>query len=79
MVHISHAALAMAVAPPAIAPISELGFVLQMLGAGGAIGSAFALRMHRRNPDADTWMITTAWALLGLGVGGLVVAVEAAI
>ena len=78
MVHLSHAALATAVAPPAtIAPISEHGFILQMLAAGGAIGSAFALRMPRRNPDADTWMINTVWALLGLGVGALVVVAAA--
>lgn len=61
-------------APPlhgSVAPVPELAFVLQTTAVGTAIGSAVALRAKRRNPDVDSWSITTAWASLGLGLGAL--------
>lgn len=61
------------VASLAVAPVPELGFVLQIAGLGAAIGSAVALRARRRDPAADTWRITTAWATLGMIVGAAIV------
>lgn len=61
----------------ALAPITELAFVLQLAGLGAGIGSAVALRARHRDPDADTWRITTAWATLGLIVGSIAVLVLA--
>jgi hypothetical protein len=52
-----------------IQPLPQLAFVLQTSAIGTAVGSAVAARAKRRNPDADTWAITTAWATLGLVVG----------
>lgn len=63
----------------ALAPTPELGFLLQTMGVGGAIGSALALRVRHRHPDADTWTITTAWALLGLAVGVVLLVVPAVV
>ncbi len=54
-----------------IAPLPELAFVLQTTAIGAALGSAVALRAKRRNPKADTWAITTAWAALGFAAGAL--------
>jgi len=62
------------VASLAVVPVPELGFVLQAGGVGAAIGSAVALRARRRDPDVDTWRITTAWATLGTIVGVAIVA-----
>lgn len=53
----------------ALAPLTELGFALQLAGVGAAVGSAVALRAKHRAADVDTWRITTAWATLGLAVG----------
>lgn len=59
----------------ALAPVPELGFVLQVAAVGAAIGSAVALRARKHDGDVDTWRITTAWASLGLAVGaGIVLA-----
>ena len=58
----------------AVAPVPEVAFVLQTAAVGAAVGSAVGLSARRRDPDADTWRITTAWATLGLVVGaGIVV------
>lgn len=54
-----------------IAPVPELAFVLQTTAIGTAFGSAVALRAKRRNPDVDSWSITTAWATLGFLLGAL--------
>lgn len=54
-----------------VAPIPELAFVLQSTAIGTALGSAVALRAKRRNPEADSWSITTAWASLGFLLGGI--------
>lgn len=56
----------------ALAPVPELGLVLQLAGFGAAIGSAVALRAKHRAPTVDTWRITTAWATLGLVLGAVV-------
>ena len=79
MALLSSAALATAGDVSAVGPIPELGFALQMLGAGGVIGSALALRMRARDPKADTWMITTAWAVLGFVAGAVIAVLEAAL
>lgn len=59
------------VAVTALAPVPELGFVLQLAGLGAAIGAAVALRAKHRAPTVDTWQITTVWATLGLAAGML--------
>ena len=61
------------VAGLAVAPVPELGFVLQAVGLGAAIGSAVALRARRHDADVDTWRVTTAWATLGMVVGAAIV------
>ncbi len=54
-----------------LAPSPQLAFVLQTTAVGTAVGSGIAARAKRRNPEADTWAITTAWTTLGLVVGSL--------
>ena len=61
----------------AVAPVPAIGFILQMAALGTAIGSVVALRAKRRNPDTDTWAITTAWASLGLVIGTVAVGITA--
>ncbi len=55
-----------------VGPMPALGFLLQIVAVGTAIGAAVALRAIRRHRHADTWAITTAWASLALGVGVVV-------
>jgi hypothetical protein len=52
----------------AVGPSPELGLILQAAGAGGLVGAGFAYRARRRDPDHDTWLTTTEWALAGAGV-----------
>lgn len=59
------------VSTPAVTPVSEIAFALQVAALGAAVGSAVALCAQRRRPDVDTWRITTAWASLGLVLGVL--------
>lgn len=63
----------------AVASNPQLGFALQLAALGASVGSAVALRAKRRDPDADTWAITTAWSALGLVVGLVVVAIAAVV
>lgn len=60
---------------PALAPVPELAFALQLAGLAAALGAALALRAKSRRPTVDTWRITTAWGTLGLAVGLLVAAI----
>lgn len=60
-----------------IQPPPQLVFVLQTSASGTAIGSAVAARAKRRNPDAGTWAITTAWATMGSALGCLAAVAEA--
>jgi hypothetical protein len=55
----------------AVSPLPVIGFVLQMAALGTAIGSVVALHAKRRDPLADTWSITTAWASLGFVAGAI--------
>lgn len=55
-----------------VGPVPELGFLLQAVAIGTAVGAAVALRASRRDRHADTWAITTAWATLALLVGVLI-------
>ena len=58
-------------------PVPQLGFLLQTLGVGGAIGLTVAYRARQRRLDLDTWVITARWSLFGLAVGVVVVVVDA--
>jgi hypothetical protein len=60
----------------AVGPAPALALVMQVAGFFGLIGSAVALRAKRRDPDVDTWRITSAWTTLGTVVGCVVVAVD---
>ena len=51
--------------PVALAPVSELGFVLQLAALGSAVGSLVALR----RPRAAAPRITAAWSALGFVLG----------
>lgn len=55
----------------AAAPSDDVGFVLQMAGLGTLVGTGFAVRRRRRNPDADTWL-PAAWGALGGAAAGVV-------
>jgi hypothetical protein len=55
-----------------VGPLPALGFLLQAVAVGTAVGAAVALRASRRHSHADTWAITTAWASLALVVGVLI-------
>lgn len=57
---------------PALAPVPELGFALQLGGLGAALGAVVGLRAKHRTATVDTWRITTAWATLGLIIGVIV-------
>lgn len=70
------AALAVTAALLAVAPIPELGFLLQFFGAGTAVGTFVAYRATQRNPDRETLPIQVRWGCVGLGAGLLAVALE---
>ncbi len=70
-------ATAVLLSPLALAPVPELGLVLQFRSVGAAAGAGVALRARRRNADAKTCRITTAWSCLGLALGCVVVLVGA--
>jgi uncharacterized membrane protein YfcA len=59
-----------------LGPSEQLGFVFQVSTAFTGIGLAIAFCRRRRNPELDTFTITTAWTLLGAFVGLVVVALE---
>ena len=63
------APLAVPVTTGTLAPVPELGFLLQLAALGGALGGLVAARARRRNTQADAAAITSAWAGLGLVVG----------
>ncbi len=56
-----------------VAPVPELGFVLQLSGVGALTGGLIASLMRRSDPEADVWWITTRMTLLGALVGALIV------
>ena len=65
--------------PVALAPLPDVGFVLQCGAVGTAFGTAVAARARRRAPGTDTSRITGAWTLLGLGSGTLVAVASEAV
>jgi hypothetical protein len=52
----------------AVAPGDELGFLLQLFGAGTVIGTLVAYRATRRNPARETFAIQVRWGCVGLGL-----------
>lgn len=58
-------------------PLPWLGFVLQIMGLGGAVGTAYAYLRTRHKPDADRWVMVSGGALFGLLGGILIVLVDA--
>jgi hypothetical protein len=63
--------------PLALAPVADVGFVLQAGAVGAAVGGLVAARAQRRWPGADAARITAAWSWLGLAGGVAVVLVDA--
>ena len=53
----------------AVAPIDELGFLLQFFGAGTVLGTLVAYRATRRNPERETFPIQVRWGGVVLGGG----------
>ena len=64
---------------PAIGPSPTLGFVLQTVGLGFAVGMVLAFIADLRQPEAKVWRITTVASLAGLGAGLLIVVVDAVV
>ena len=48
-----------------VAPVAPLGFVLQVAGVGGLVGTALALRLRLRRRRVDCWTVVAAWTMLG--------------
>jgi len=69
--------LVAALAAGTLQPVPQLGFMLQTLGVGGAIGLAVAYRARQRRLGLDGWVITARWSLFGLAVGLVIVVVDA--
>jgi hypothetical protein len=65
------AALAATAILLAVAPIDELGFLLQAFGAGTVVGTLIAYRALRRNPGRRTFEIQVRWGVFGLAIGGV--------
>ena len=59
--------------PAALAPVPEVGFVLQAGAVGTAIGTFVAAAARRREPTR----IAAAWTSLGLAFGVAVAVVDA--
>ncbi len=57
-------------------PSPELGFVLQMFGAGGALGLVVAYLRYRDDPEGDRWRTVAEFSALGLTAGLLAVAAD---
>jgi len=51
-----------------VAPVAPLGFVLQVAGLGGLVGTALALRLRLRRRRVDCWTVVAAWTMLGAGI-----------
>jgi hypothetical protein len=58
-------------------PNPELGFVLQTLGAGGAVGLVVAYWRYRDDPEGDRWRTLAEFSVLGLLIGVALVAADA--
>jgi hypothetical protein len=54
-------------------PSPELGFVLQTLGAGGALGLVVAYLRFKDDPEGDRWRTVAEFSVLGLLTGVLVI------
>lgn len=61
----------------AIAPVPEVGFVLQAGALGTAVGTLVAARARRRDPGVDAARISAAWSALGIVVGAAVTLLSA--
>lgn len=59
--------LALAHVVGTVAPVA-LGFVLQVAGVGGLVGTALALRLRLRRRHVDCWTVVAAWMTLGAGI-----------
>ncbi len=54
---------------PALTPSGDIAVILQGAGIGTLVGAAVATRALRRDPAADTWLLTTRWTLGGAAIG----------
>lgn len=59
-----------------VGPNPEVGFVLQTLGAGGALGLVVAYLRFRDDPEGDRWRTVAEFSVLGLLTGVAVVAAD---
>ncbi len=58
-------------------PVPEVGFVLQASGVGALVATAIALRTRCRNEPTKRTTIVSTGALVGAGIGALVVLLDA--
>lgn len=56
-----------------VGPNPEVGFVLQTLGAGAAVGLVVAYLRYRDDPEGDRWRTVAEFSVLGLLTGVAVV------
>ena len=59
-------------------PSPEIGFVLQTLGAGGALGLVVAYWRFRDDPEGDRWRTVAEFSVLGLIIGVALVIADVA-
>lgn len=65
---------------PALGPIPEVAFMLQMAGFFGALGVIAAARSYGRTGDPDRrWLVAARWATFGLGFGFVMVVSHATV
>lgn len=57
-------------------PSPELGFILQTLGAGGALGLVVAYWRFKDDPEGDRWRTVAEFSVLGLLIGVTVVVAD---
>ena len=61
---------------PAVAPNDDVAVVVQVATMFTLVGTAIAARASRRQPDADPWLLTARWTLLGAVAGAVFVVVK---
>jgi len=65
------------IAVAGLAPVEELGAVLQLVAGGTFAGTLVAVRRRRRDPEADTFGPVACGGVAGGMTGAVIVLIEA--